>query len=264
MKFAICFYGFLKDFNSSIIIDELIKNILYNNTENLDTYDIYYNIPDQLTEFSEEFTIEERNSIYNIFKLINIKGNKFINFHKYNPSLFLKDINDKKIDLYSETTNYISVRILSLMYNINETINLLNTISLTYDKIIVTRLDLLDVIQNINIYNKLFMNNIIYLLRSHPYRVDSNNLHAEDRIFVGSQYCISKLKNIYNFTINNWDIKNSWNEKIVYMFYRQFNDIVIEYNDDFSIQTKINHNKYTPQYLSYYTNLYNCYLSSLY
>jgi hypothetical protein len=120
---------------------------------------------------------------------------------------------------------------------------------------------MLDVIQNINIDNKIYSNNIIYLLRTNPYRVDTNNLHAEDRIFVGSQYCISKLKDIYSFAINNWNNKDSWNEKILYLFYRQFENLVIEYNDDFSIQTKINHDKYTPKYLSYYTNLYNCYVS---
>lgn len=260
MKFAICFYGFMRKLNSPVIINELLRNILYNNTNNLDTYDIYYDIPDQITEFSEKFTSEEKNSIYDSFKSINTKGDKFITFHNYDTSLFLKVINEYNIPLYSESTNHISVRVLSHFYNMTKTINLLDTTFINYDKIIVTRIDLLDVIQNINIDNKTYSNNIIYLLRTNPYRVDTNNLHGEDRIFVGSQYYISKLKDIYSFAINNWNNKDSWNEKIIYLFYRQFENLVIEYNDDFSIQTKINHYKYTPECLSYYTNLYNCYL----
>jgi len=53
------FYGFLRNSNLSIIT-ELIKRLLYTDIDNVNTYDIYYDIPDRLTEFSEKFTIEEK------------------------------------------------------------------------------------------------------------------------------------------------------------------------------------------------------------
>jgi len=166
--------------------------------------------------------LKKKNNIYNIFTSINIKGNKFIKFHTYDPTLFFKVINDKNIDLYLETVQHYSVRLLSFYYNVSLTINLLNISSLTYDKIIVTRADFLHNIKNININNKLQLDNIIYLLRTQPYRVTSNDLHGEERIFVGSYYYISKLKDIYNFVINNWNIidsKDNYPEKIIYLFF---------------------------------------------
>jgi hypothetical protein len=254
MKLAICFYGFLRENYTNEQIQEYLNNILY---EGSDNYDIYYACPDKFSEFSEKYNEEEKNIVIQKFKLLNNKSNYYINFFNYDYNIFLKDIYENKINLYSDITNHITPRLLSMFYSMTMTIKLFEKENNYYDRVIVTRFDLLHSFKNINKKNMIYNDNI-YLLRNYPYKADSERLHAEDRIFFSSKDTILKLTKLYDYVKTVWNDTDAFPERLLYLFFRN-ECIHIEYNDDFFIETVARYKNF----LNIYKDLYENYLRNL-
>jgi hypothetical protein len=258
MKVAICFYGFLRELYSSELVKNYLNNILYNNIELID---IYYACPNKLSELSNELNEEEKINVTHTLNSINVN----YEIYDYNPNIFIEDIHKNNINLYSNITNQISPRLLSMFYGIKKSVELLQKSTINYDRVIVTRFDLLNSIQNINKNNN-YIDDSIYILRTSPYRVNFgrfvNNFHAEDRIFFGSKNIILKLTNIYDFIKSNWDDNNAYAEKLLYDFYKNEN-IEIKYNEDYILETVLKYKQINNEYTDYYNKMYNNFIGSI-
>jgi len=257
---AICFFGFLGTIPSTEDITTNISRLIPENT----LCDIYYYCPNKIHEFSDNFSIEEKIEIEHVFKSSAIVRNLKIVFYDYDPSVFMSEIFRANIRIYSSDTNYISIRWLSMFFSMSGSARLLSESPDVYKCSVVTRVDILPrVINSGYLKSTNIIHNDAYVLRTSPYRVTEDNLHAEDRFFYGETGIICRLKDIYRYAITSWNDKTSYGEMILYTFLKQFEDISIKYQEEVEITSFVNSYKYSEEFIKYYTDMYDKFKSSL-
>lgn len=202
MKAAICIYGFLGDPHNLIYLNHIPK--LFSNYSN---FDLFYSMPNMLTEYTDEnvpiHQIEEQLNSYKFIERF------FIKIKRYSHEKYIKDTISSRFPLINETHQIVIPRVLSMMDNINNTINLIQDNLKDYSLVIVTRLDYLPLIFKVttdeNYENKIML-----------WRKETPNISIEDRFFYGDANLISVLTNLYEYTLDiNYYERNFYPERII-------------------------------------------------
>ena len=259
MRIAFAFYGFPRsEPNSEHLL--YLKNIVPKNSE----IDIYYSVPNIIDEFSKD--ILDSNFIEN-FKKVFVGCLCNIIIRSYDPNKYIQKSMSLNLPFKTETRIY-PFRILSLIDGISETSKMFdnsmtyvrNQRILTYDAIIITRLDLLHTITSIGSILPI-SDNLSYVWRTCPY---SSLEHVEDRIMVGSNDLIKYLSVLYENIdfIKNLHSSEIFTEKILAL-YLDGTDLVKKQQIGFNIQYTVQgHEKYSEVLTVFCQNLLDSYKMS--
>ena len=172
-----------------------------------------YNVCDSFLHFFNKFPIDTEFDIY-IFcsettyelsdelldvdviktQLCEICKNVYIKTFQYQPFRFIEKY--KLLGYpFMNSSNIHPYRFLSMHSNISELSKYILESSNTYDFTVLTRYDMLSLINNLGNINRFAEQNTIFTLRTCPYYSKED---AEDRIIVTSKYGLEILSNLYD------------------------------------------------------------------
>lgn len=197
MRIAYCIFGFARE----IYTAETIKNSLSKALPKGVEIDVYWSCPTQLDPDNPNVFVNQDDLKAGFQSELFTQVT--INFFEYTPSKFYSDFITNSMPSYYLSQDTFSIfRIMSIAYNISNSVKLAYQSGNNYDLVIVTRNDYIPYILTYGIKDTIKKG--VYALRTCPYRTNSsqvnyggNFLDTEDRAFYGTQEEMFTLVNIY-------------------------------------------------------------------
>ena len=160
--------------------------------------DILISCPNKMNEYDDDIiNLDTMNSLRSAFNACNVN----IDLYDYDPIIFIKRVRELGIPDYSSFPNY---RVFSQHFSISRlSKNILKYSqdnSLKYDKIILTRMDILPIVKSLGKLLEQQNENVMYLWRRDPYVSDKC---AEDRIIISSIDGVRTLCDLYDSVPKN-------------------------------------------------------------
>ena len=232
MNLCLGFFGFIRTLITPSEFNRFLE-LLPNNS----TLDIFISCPNKINELDSDTLVLNTDifteDMYDIFKNRNI----YVNLYRYIPDIFREKSRNLKLPDFSNESRMFPYRIFSLHSSISKLskfiLNHIDTNTIIYDNIILTRFDIFNSIQSFGTILDTTNTNNVYLWRNH-----SDTIYAEDKILITSIHGLKKLANLYE-SINSETVdtlcSEICSEVIIGKYMKSFDDIILKYQEGICI-----------------------------